>query len=313
VVPDAIASYFRGKPAEASQSGNGFTPAIPGRAVPDVAMDGDPNTGMLIGQQQDFTSGGSGVSLPAGIDDVHYGEYRIGGTSLSSPLFAGVMALADQAAGKPHGFANPALYKLAGSGAFHDVVDPATTLAVVRVNYLNSTDASGGTETLLRTLNQTNTLHTIPGYDDVTGLGTPAGVPLLRALAPDNAVLKGLAATAPGTTPAPGGTASPTPGTPGGTPGAPSGAPRCKAGRRLVFVIHHTRGDAVRRVVVRLRGGRTRVIRGRQIRRVTVKSPARTRRLTIVAYSRKGVRTTSVRTLGPCGTKGRVKVTHKRV
>jgi hypothetical protein len=30
-----------------------------------------------------------------------YDEYRIGGTSLSSPLFAGVMALADQAAGTP--------------------------------------------------------------------------------------------------------------------------------------------------------------------------------------------------------------------
>jgi subtilase family serine protease len=48
----------------------------PYRGVPDVSMDGDPSTGMLIGQTQTFPDG------------VHYGEYRIGGTSLSSPLLA---------------------------------------------------------------------------------------------------------------------------------------------------------------------------------------------------------------------------------
>ena len=55
------------------------------RGVPDVSMDADPSTGMLIGQTQTFPDG------------VHYGEYRIGGTSLASPIFAGLMALADQA------------------------------------------------------------------------------------------------------------------------------------------------------------------------------------------------------------------------
>src|SRR5213075_1208244 len=43
-----------------------------GRAVPDVAALGDPQTGMLIGQTQQFPEG------------AHYDEYRIGGTSLSS-------------------------------------------------------------------------------------------------------------------------------------------------------------------------------------------------------------------------------------
>ena len=66
-------------------------------------MVGDPNTGFLVGQTQTFPEG------------VSYDEYRIGGTSLSSPLFAGVMALADQQAGVHHGFANPFLYSLAGS------------------------------------------------------------------------------------------------------------------------------------------------------------------------------------------------------
>ncbi len=73
------------------------------RVVPDVGMVGDPNTGFLVGQTQTFPEG------------VSYDEYRIGGTSLSSPLFAGVMALADQQAGVHHGFANPFLYSLAGS------------------------------------------------------------------------------------------------------------------------------------------------------------------------------------------------------
>lgn len=134
-----------------------------GRAVPDLAALGDPNTGYLIGETQTFPDG-----------TVKYAEYRIGGTSLSSPLIAGIMALADQCAGHPHGFANPLFYSLAGSGAFTDIVDPPSTVAVVRTNYNNSVDASDGLNFRLRTMNQTLSLDTTPGWDDVTGLGTPA-------------------------------------------------------------------------------------------------------------------------------------------
>ena len=69
---------------------------------------------MLIGETQTFSNG-----------SVRYSEYRIGGTSLSSPLMAGVMALVDQARGRPLGFANPALYALAGSRAYHDIAAAA--------------------------------------------------------------------------------------------------------------------------------------------------------------------------------------------
>ena len=131
-----------------------------GRAVPDVAALGDPNAGFLIGQTQTFPDG-----------TVKYSEYRIGGTSLSSPIFAGIMALADQQNGSPHGFANPLFY--ANASAFTDVVDPASTVAVVRVDYINTVDASDGLRTSLRTANQTLSLDTTPGYDDVTGVGTP--------------------------------------------------------------------------------------------------------------------------------------------
>ena len=133
-----------------------------GRAVPDISAVGDPNTGYLIGETQTFPNGA-----------VAYSEYRIGGTSLSSPLVAGFMALADQAAGHTHGFANPLFYRLAGSAAFTDIVSPSLTVAVVRANYVNNIDASAGVVYRLRTMNQTLSLTATPGYDDVTGLGTP--------------------------------------------------------------------------------------------------------------------------------------------
>ena len=131
-----------------------------GRAIPDIAAFGDPNTGYLIGQTQTF---------PGGV--VKYSEYRIGGTSLSSPIMAGIMALADQAKGSAHGFANPAFYANATSGAFYDVLHQAG--AVVRVNYVNSVDASNGLAYRLRTFDQGLSLKTTPGWDDITGLGTP--------------------------------------------------------------------------------------------------------------------------------------------
>jgi subtilase family serine protease len=131
-----------------------------GRAVPDIAALGDPQTGFLTGQTQTFPDG------------VYYDEFRIGGTSLASPTMAGIMALADQAAGSRHGFANPLFY--ANPDAFYDVLSVKT--AVARRNYNNSIDASAGTSDFLRTFDDYSgspTQHTAPGWDNVTGLGTP--------------------------------------------------------------------------------------------------------------------------------------------
>ncbi|TLY60430.1 MAG: serine protease, partial [Gammaproteobacteria bacterium] len=110
--------------------------SLTGRGVPDVAALADPQTGLLIGQTQAFPNGAS------------YDEYRIGGTSLASPIFAGLMALADQKAGHPHGFANPLFY--ANPSAFYDVTSIKT--AVARRNYVNGVDSSNGTVDRLRTL-----------------------------------------------------------------------------------------------------------------------------------------------------------------
>jgi subtilase family serine protease len=130
------------------------------RAIPDVAALADPQTGMLVGQTQSFPNG------------ISYDEYRIGGTSLASPIFAGIMALLDQKSGSPHGFANPLFY--AHAGAFYDVTSVKT--AVARRNFVNNVDASAGTVDRLRTFDDYSgspTQHTNPGWDNVTGLGTP--------------------------------------------------------------------------------------------------------------------------------------------
>jgi subtilase family serine protease len=133
---------------------------LTGRGVPDVAALADIQTGLLMGQTQTFPDG------------TYYDEFRIGGTSLASPIFAGLMALADQAAGHAHGFANPLFY--AHPGAFYDVL--AVKSAVARRNYVNGVDATNGTNDHLRTFDDYSgapTQHTNAGWDNVTGLGTP--------------------------------------------------------------------------------------------------------------------------------------------
>ncbi|MFF9135612.1 MULTISPECIES: protease pro-enzyme activation domain-containing protein [unclassified Streptomyces] len=151
VVPDALAQAN-------NASGN--------RVVPDIAAIADPNTGFLVGQTQ---------TLPDGTQA--YDEYRIGGTSLAAPVIAGVQALAQEAAGgKALGFANPAIYARYGTKVFHDVTDNPTGkgLAVARVDFVNGYDATGGLSTSVRSLGKDSSLQAVKGYDDVTGVGSPA-------------------------------------------------------------------------------------------------------------------------------------------
>jgi subtilase family serine protease len=140
-----------------------------GRAVPDVAMDADPTTGMLVGETQSFS--GPSRFGPAG---VHYGEYRIGGTSLATPLFAGFVADVAQAAGGRVGFANPWIYGLAKAApsVYYDVT-PQGDVGNVRADYTNGLNADGGYTYSVRTFDTDSSLVTAPGWDDVTGVGTP--------------------------------------------------------------------------------------------------------------------------------------------
>jgi subtilase family serine protease len=157
VVPDSMSKTYGG-------------PAM--RVVPDVAAVGDPTTGMLVGQTQTFPDGHTA-----------YSEYRIGGTSLSSPLYAGMFALAQQRAGHPLGFANPSLY----DAAANDITkaDRDTYPGAVRSDFANGVDASDGYVYSARWFDRDEglTIHVRPGYDDVTGVGSPAGEAWLDALA----------------------------------------------------------------------------------------------------------------------------------
>jgi subtilase family serine protease len=117
------------------------------RGVPDVAANADAGTAMALVYND-------GSSRPAT------------GTSASTPLWAGVIALADQEAGRHLGFVNPALYAIArGPGyhrAFHDVVT--------------------GDNSVLWPTGVYDGYAAGPGWDPVTGWGSPDAqylVPLL--------------------------------------------------------------------------------------------------------------------------------------
>jgi len=153
--------YQEGKVPTSDSEYFGSTPM---RTVPDISAVGDPNTGFEVGQTQVFPDG------------TYWDEYRIGGTSLSSPLIAGMVAVADQFTHKSLGFINPLYYKLLDTPALHDIKAPASPVAQVRTNYANDVDASKGYTYELQTIDvQQTTLHDTPGYDDETGVGTPNG------------------------------------------------------------------------------------------------------------------------------------------
>jgi subtilase family serine protease len=160
-------SYQSGAGVPAASAGTQCSGFV-GRGVPDIAALADAQTGYLVGQTQTFQSCHGTV--------VKYDEYRLGGTSLSCPIIAGIMALSDQKAGSAHGFANPFFY--ANPGKFTDI-GPVKT-AVARRNFNNSVDDCNGTADRLRTFNDFSgspTQSTGTGWDDVTGLGVPNTVP----------------------------------------------------------------------------------------------------------------------------------------
>jgi subtilase family serine protease len=160
VVPNSLATTLP----------NGSTSPTPMRVVPDVSALADSSTGMLVGQttlQPDGTTYAFSLS-------------RIGGTSVAVQVFAGIEADAQQNAGHPLGFANPAIYQRYGTSAFHDVTDHPLGpgyLAEVRNNYTDPYTKTGPLITYLRTLGIDGegaaALPTVKGYDDATGVGSP--------------------------------------------------------------------------------------------------------------------------------------------
>jgi subtilase family serine protease len=146
------------------------TTTTPMRVVPDVSALADPSTGVLVGE----------TSLLADGTTYGFALSRIGGTSVACPTFAGIEADAQQAAGHPLGFADPAIYQRFGTAAYHDVTDHPLGpgyLAEVRNNYTDPYTKTGPLVTYLRTLGIDGegaaALPAVKGYDDSTGVGSP--------------------------------------------------------------------------------------------------------------------------------------------
>jgi subtilase family serine protease len=117
------------------------------RGVPDVAADADSLTAMTLL----FTGG---VPYPAQ------------GTSAATPLWAAVIALADQDAGHHLGFVNPAIYQIARSPAYHRAFHDVVT----------------GDNSVFWSTGLVVGYRATAGWDPVTGWGSPDArnlVPLL--------------------------------------------------------------------------------------------------------------------------------------
>jgi subtilase family serine protease len=150
---------------ESSASGGGFSHlfARPGyqagvagvgitRGVPDVAADASARTGLAIA----IVEGGRKYALTEAT-----------GTSAGPPLWAGLVALANQSAGCALGFVNPGIYRIARSARYHQAFHNVTT----------------GNNTVRLPAGTIQGYPAAPGWDPVTGWGTPDAQVLVPLLA----------------------------------------------------------------------------------------------------------------------------------
>lgn len=136
------------------------------RVIPDISADADPATGVLVGQT---------ASPSPGQPTTGYTEFPAGGTSVACPLIAGIQADLQQAHGEvPIGFANPAIYARYGTPAYHDVTGNPFPHGMTRDDVIPVPILLGVSTPTLFTFGMDLGLTATPGYDDVSGVGTPA-------------------------------------------------------------------------------------------------------------------------------------------
>jgi subtilase family serine protease len=165
-----------------------FQSALPGkfRQVPDVSWLADPFTGAAVL-----------ISQPGQVPEQIW--LSVGGTSLSTPMFSALWAIASQEAGTPLGQAAPYLYSMPpttitdivpydpghsvtaviedSSSVTHSYT-PAETAAVIEPLFGNFYSAiwdsvDGQKASLVVSFGQEYHLKVTAGWDDVTGVGTP--------------------------------------------------------------------------------------------------------------------------------------------
>jgi subtilase family serine protease len=122
------------------------------RGIPDVAADAAGQTGMTLA-----------VSAGPGKDYF----YPAAGTSAATPLWAALIALADQYSGHHLGFVNPAIYRIARSASYHQAFHEVTT----------------GNSTITFPQGTITGYQASPGWDPVTGWGSPDAQVLIPLLA----------------------------------------------------------------------------------------------------------------------------------
>jgi subtilase family serine protease len=149
----------------ASASGGGFShlyarpsyqDGVPGigamRGVPDVAADADPQDGAAVV----YAAGSAPFIAPAS------------GTEAAAPVWAGLIALADQYAHHDLGFVNPAIYRIARGSRYHQAFHDVTT---------------GNNELTMPYPAGTAGYQATPGWDPATGWGSPDAQVLVPLLA----------------------------------------------------------------------------------------------------------------------------------
>jgi subtilase family serine protease len=148
------------------------------RSVPDISADADPFTGFAVGY---LTFHKKHHKPPT------YSQFPVGGTSESAPLVAGMVSAAQQGQATSFGFVNPALYQLAGSSALNDTL-PVNSGSPAGYRGVACSPHDCGIWALATFDDQSSKMPgytgqvTLPGYDNMSGIGTPAGPAFISGL-----------------------------------------------------------------------------------------------------------------------------------
>lgn len=129
------------------------------RGIPDIAWDADPSTGVAVYDSTNYQG--------------QKGWYEVGGTSVGSPSWSAVIALVDQ------GRAAKGLPALSTATGTANLLNDLYNLA-------GTTGSSGYTTDYHDITSGSNGNPAQPGYDLVTGIGSPQGNNLVPALASDS-------------------------------------------------------------------------------------------------------------------------------
>lgn len=168
-------AYQRGVVPKAMATAPGNRPGLV-RSEPDIAAVADLFTGFATGLLQFQRN-----------KPPKFFQIPVGGTSMASPLVAGMIADAQQGQHKAFGFTNPVLYLLNGTSALHDML-PSTRHTRGLFRGEACTIQFCGIPSLVTFDDQSPIMNgytgqvTGKGYDNMTGLGTPNGQTFISAL-----------------------------------------------------------------------------------------------------------------------------------